>query len=153
VRLGELVFHGKVLGPSHPDAVARKPVAVLFDENEADLRSLNHPSGLFKFRYSDAFSGSKCLEVKGPVMLAPQWHPPFGHATPNWDFEIAEQPSPGQYRYLRFAWKATSDKTTGISLLVGRAWPGGGVAASVGAAKWDQGIIAEHRVPGSPPSE
>ena len=43
----------------------------------------------------------------------PLWTPPFGHAVPNWDFPIAEEPGPGQYRYLQFAWKATSEQTTG----------------------------------------
>ena len=37
LRLGEIVFHGESLGASHPDAVARRPVAVLFDEQEHDL--------------------------------------------------------------------------------------------------------------------
>ena len=36
-RLAEIVFHGKVLGCSHPDAVAKRPLAVLFDEQE-DIR-------------------------------------------------------------------------------------------------------------------
>ncbi len=31
-RLAEIVFHGQVLGCSHPDVVARRPLAVLFDE-------------------------------------------------------------------------------------------------------------------------
>lgn len=153
IRLGELAFHGSVVGPSHPDAVAKKPVAMLFDENEADVKSLRHPNGLFQVRYEGAFSGGKCLEVKSAGHIAPTWHPPFGHALPNWDFEIAEHPEPGQYRYLRFAWKATSEATRGISLMVGRAWPGGGVAASIGDAKWSEGVVAEHRVPGSPPRE
>ena len=153
IRLGEQVFHGEVLGSSHPDAVAKKPVAVLFDENEADLRCLKHPSGLFEFRYSGAFSGGKCLELKKEGSCGPDWRPPYGHAIPNWDFEIAEKPEPGQYRYLRFAWKATSANTTGMSLLLGRAWPGGGVAVSVGDVKWTEGVIAERRDSGKPPTE
>jgi hypothetical protein len=152
LRLGELVFHGTVLGPSHPDAVAKKPVAVLFDENEADLRCLKRPN-LLDFRYTDAFSGGKCLELKKAGDCAPEWRPPFGHAVPNWDFEIAEKPAAGQYRYLRFAWKATSMETTGMSLLLGRAWPGGGVAVSVGDVKWSEGVLAEKRVPGKPPTQ
>jgi len=152
LRLGELVFHGKVLGPSHPDAVAKRPVAVLFDENEADLRCLKRPN-LLDFRYTDAFSGGKCLELKKEGVCAPEWRPPFGHAMPNWDFEIAEKPEAGQYRYLRFAWKAASEETTGISLLLGRAWPGGGVAVSVGDVKWTEGVLAERRLPGKPPTQ
>src|SRR5262249_45235333 len=51
LRLGELVFHGEILGSSHPDAVARKAVAVLFDEKETDLTSLKSPGRPFGFRY------------------------------------------------------------------------------------------------------
>jgi hypothetical protein len=83
----------------------------------------------------------------------PNWRPPFGHAIPNWDFEIAEKPEPGQYRYLRFAWKATSANTTGMSLLLGRTWPGRGIAVSVGDVKWPEGVIVERRIAGKPPTE
>src|SRR5262249_47538597 len=150
VRLGELVFHGEVLGCSHPDAVAKNPVAVLFDEKETDLACLKSPGRPFAFRYGGAFSGGKSLELSAAGETGPAWQPPFGHAVPNWDFEIAEDPKPGQYRYLQFAWKATSDKTTGVGLLLGRAWPGGGVAVVVGDARWKEGVIAEHRVDGKP---
>jgi hypothetical protein len=125
----------------------------LFDENEADLRCLKHPNSPFEFRYTGAFSGGKCLELKKEGSCGPDWRPPFGHAIPNWDFEIAEKPQQDQYRYLRFAWKATSKETTGISLLLGRAWPGGGVAVSIGDVKWPEGVIVEHRVSGKPPTE
>jgi hypothetical protein len=140
-----------VLGPSHPDAVAGRPVAVLFDKNEADLRCLKR-ANLLDFRYTDAFSGSKRLENQQEGMYAPEWRPPFGHAVPNWDFEIAEKPGPGQYRYLRFAWKAASEGTTGMSQMLGRAWPGGGVAVSVGDVKWMEGVVAEKRLAGKPPT-
>jgi outer membrane protein assembly factor BamB len=153
LRLGELVFHGEVLGCSHPDAVAKNSVAVLFDESEADVTSLKYPGRPFAFKYGGAFSGGKCLELSAPGDTGPAWVPPFGHAIPNWDFEIAEKPGAGQYRYLQFAWKATSDKTTGAGLLLGRAWPGGGVAVVAGDAKWKEGVIVEHRVEGKPPSE
>jgi len=152
-RLGELVFHGAALGASHPDAVAGKPALVLFDERETDLNSLKYPGRPFGFRYSGAYSGGKCLELAAEGDTGPNWIPPFGHAIPNWDFEIAEKPGPGQFRYFQFAWKATSAETRGMSLLAGRAWPGGGVAVSTGDAKWDQGVIAEQRLEGKPPTE
>ena len=38
VRLAKIVFHGEVQGCSHPDVVARRPLAVLFDEQE-DIKS------------------------------------------------------------------------------------------------------------------
>ena len=153
LRLGELVFHGEILGCSHPDALAKQPVVVLFDENESDAACLKYPGRPFAFRYGGAFSGGKCLELSASGQTGPAWQPPFGHAIPNWDFEIAEQPRPGQYRYLQFAWKAASPETTGIGLLLGRAWPGGGVAVLSGDAKWNEGVIVSQPVEGQPPTD
>jgi outer membrane protein assembly factor BamB len=147
VRLGELVFHGEELGPSHPDAAAGKPLAVLFDEREADLECLKHPARPFRFAYTGAYSGGKCLELTAAGRADPLWEPPFGHAVPNWDFAVAEEPKPGEYRYLQFAWKATSDQTTGIGLLLGR------VGVAVGDADWKHDATAKVAVPGKPPAE
>jgi hypothetical protein len=152
LRLGELVFHGVVVGCSHPDVLAKRPVAVLFDESEADLACLKYPGRPFGFRYGGAYSGGKCLELTAAGETVPEFRPPFGHAVPNWDIEIAEHPKAGQYRYLQFAWKATSDKTTGMGLLLGREWPGGGAAVVVGDAGWKEGVLAEHRLDGKPPA-
>jgi WD40 repeat protein len=154
LRLGEIVFHGEDLGCSHPDVIARSPVAVLFDEQESDLTCLQNAfNPAFTFGYTDAYSGGKRLELTSAATVAPLWQPPFGHAVPNWCFEIVENPQPGQYRYLRFAWKATSPATTGISVLLGRPWPSGGVAVTLGNATWPEGVVAEHRVDGAPPAE
>jgi hypothetical protein len=153
LRLGELVFHGESLGCSHPDAVAKNPVAVLFDESEADVTSLKYPGRPFAIKYGGAYSGGKCLELSSAGETGPAWLPPFGHAVPNWDFEIAEEPKAGQYRYLQFAWRANSDKSTGMGLLLGRAWPGGGVAVVAGDARWKEGVIVEHKIDGKLPTE
>jgi hypothetical protein len=153
LRLGELVFHGENLGSSHPDVVAKRPVAVLFDEREDDLSCLKYPGRPFAFQPTRAYSGGKCLTLAGEGNVLPTWRPPFGHAVPNWDFEIVEDPKPGQYRYLQFAWKATSDRTTGMSLLVGRAWPGGGVAVNAGKYDWKEGVIATKQMADRPPTE
>jgi hypothetical protein len=153
LRLGELVFHGEILGASHPDAASKKPVAVLFDEREEDLNCLKLPGRPFAFQPGGAYSGGKCLSLTGEGNVVPNYQPPFGHAVPNWDFEIAENPKPGQYRYLQFAWKATSNKTKGISLLLGRAWPGGGIAITAGKYDWKEGVIATKQVADHPPKQ
>ncbi|MDR3634916.1 MAG: hypothetical protein P4L84_14020 [Isosphaeraceae bacterium] len=153
VRLGELVFHGESLGCSHPDAVAQRPVAVLFDEREDELAALKYPDRPFAFRYEGAYSGGKCLVLTGPGEALPTFHPPFGHALPNWDFEVAERPRAGQYRYLQFAWRALSPTTTGIALVIGKAWPGGGINVVAGRHDWREGAIATKQVGGQPPNE
>lgn len=142
LRWGELVFHGEVLGPSHPDAVANRPVAVLFDEREDVLKNLmaygDYP---FAFRYDDAASGGKSLALTRAGNTTATWRPPFGHVLPNWDFEIVERPEKsGQYRWLEFAWKAAGPETKGLTL---RAGPhhGGGVALSAGEATAFEGAV------------
>jgi hypothetical protein len=153
--MGELVFHGERLGASHPDAVAKKPLAVLFDENEADLgSSFKHAHNpQFDFLYDGAFSGGKCLSLKQAGQAGALWRPPFGHAIPNWNFEIAEKPQPGQYRWLQFAWKATSPQTTGIGLLLGRNFPSGGFALTCGDANFREGVVATKTIDGPVPTD
>lgn len=153
IRLGELVFHGEQLGNSHRDVVAKRPRAVLFDERVKDLDMLLYPP-TFAFRQGGAFSGGTCLELTAAGEAHPAYRAPFGHAVPDWDFKIAENPEPGQYRYFQFAWKATSPETTGIGLRLGGPWPGLAVCASVGDSRWlDHTVLADHRVPGAPPTE
>jgi hypothetical protein len=127
LRLGELVFHGQVLGPSHPDAVANRPVAVLFDEREDDLKAMMAaPLRPFSFHYADAYHGGKSLLLKEEGSTVANWQPPFGHCVPGWDFEIVENPTkPGEYRWLQFAWKRLSPATKGIGLGVGPGHTGG----------------------------
>jgi hypothetical protein len=153
IRLGELVFHGEILGASHPDVVAKRPLAILFDEKEAEMKSLNYPGRPFAFKYDDAYSGGKSMSLTAAGNTGANYIPPFGHVIPNWDFEIVEKPEPGQYRYLQFAWKALSPQTTGITFLIGRAWPGGGFAFTAGKYKWNEGVLVEKKITDTPPQK
>ena len=116
VRLGEIVLHGEAVGCSHPDAAAKRPVAVLFDEQDEIKTAYSPPDKTIEMQFSGAFSGGRCLALKADAKALPLYQVPFGHTVPNWDFEIAENPAPGQYRYLRFAWKATAPSTTGMTV-------------------------------------
>lgn len=113
IRLAEIVFHGEKLGGSHPDVVARRSVAVLFDEGD-DLKGCL-VTGPLSYKFEGAFSGGRCLSLAANGYAAAVYQPPFGHVIPNWDFEIVEKPQPGQYRWLQFAWRAQSADTTGIT--------------------------------------
>jgi outer membrane protein assembly factor BamB len=153
VRLGELVFEGGVLGCSHADAVAGRPVAVLFDDRESDLAAmLRAPERPFEMARDDAFSGGLAIALRSPGTSVPAFQPPFGHALPNWDFPIAEHPTPGQYRWLQFAWKALPG-TTGMSLWVGDAWPGAGYAIVAGDPGPRPGAVATWKDPSAPPAD
>nr|WP_112474849.1 PQQ-binding-like beta-propeller repeat protein [Streptomyces sp. ST1020] len=124
LRLGELVFHGEVLGASHRDVVEDNAVAVLFGDRADDVQDLlAQPGSVVDIQEGGAYSGTRCLRV--PVAM-PRGQYPIRHGfffldtMHDWNFEIVEHPAaPGQYRYLRFAWKALSDHTTGIGLRLG----------------------------------
>ena len=125
VRLSQIVFHGELEGCSHPDAVARRPLAVLFDEQEDIKTDLGNVS----FALEGAYSGGRCLTLKPPpggeLRSSPPFRQQFGETIRNWDFEIVEHPEPGQYRYLQFAWKALSPQTKGMTLRVSEGNYGG----------------------------
>jgi len=132
IRLAEIVLHGDALGASHPDAAEKKPVAILFDEKLSDIqpafvqpfnRGLTIPSD------PGAFSGASMIQLdpadKPNVGAGPLFVEKFSHTIPGWDFEIAENPEPGQYRYLRFAWKGLTPATRGVTLRLGPTHSGG----------------------------
>jgi hypothetical protein len=88
----------------------RPAVAELF-EDDADtlLRALTNPTGdpgEGHVETTDVFSGRRCIKI----IPMQRFHP----AVPGWSFRIAEQPRAGEFRYLRFAWKA--DGCAGIML-------------------------------------
>jgi len=123
IRLAEVVFHGEALGGSHPDVVAKNAVANLFQDDNVTFRKSyihGHNSGLNIENSPEAFAGGAYLRLdpgtRPGAGAAPYFVPPWGHAMPGWNFEIAENPQPGQYRYLQFAWRAFSDKATGIGI-------------------------------------
>src|SRR5262249_3978358 len=60
LRLGEIVLHGKKVGPSHPDLIAKRRVAVLFDEGE-DLKGYLIGATI---ESKGAYSGSRCLTIR-----------------------------------------------------------------------------------------
>ena len=152
LRISEIMLHGEELGPSHPDSVANKPIAVLFDENESDLQSLKYPSNGFAFRYEDAFSGGKCLSMDADKTAGAFYRPPFGHLIPNWAFRVVENPKkPGEYRWLTFAWKG-SESTRGMTLRVGE-HHAGGVALHAGEATKFESILASPSIAEKPPTQ
>jgi hypothetical protein len=70
---------------------------------------------------------------------------------PNWDFEIVENPQPGQYRWLEFAWRATASETRGTSLHLAGS-QAGGVLLHAGEALKVDGAVAS-KVAAAPPRE
>lgn len=122
LRLAEIQLYGEETGGSHPDVQAKKPLAVLFDEQTEDLSVLKYGDNGFSFSFGNAYSGEKAMQIAGNKLAAPFYRAPFGHVIPNWEFDIAEKPQAGQYRYLQFAWKAASPETKGMALQFGSVW-------------------------------
>ena len=151
VRLGELVFHGEAIGCSHPDVQARRPVAVLFDENENDVKCIQYPNNGFSFKFDGAFSGGRCMMIAGDKAAGASYHPKFGHSVPGWDFEIVENPQPGQYRWLQFAWKALAPETKGVTLRIAPD-QGGGIAFHAGAPTPFE-MAKQQKIADAPPAE
>jgi hypothetical protein len=148
LRLAQIVLHGEALGPSHPDVIAKRPVAVLFDEG-GDLK--DHLTGA-TFRFEGAFAGGRCLMVPANGNAYPPFQPPVAHVIPNWDFEIAENPGPGQYRYAQFAWKALSPQTKGLLLRLDGDGYGKSLGCYAGEFTPQDGMIAR-KIADAPPQE
>ncbi|MEU1117431.1 MULTISPECIES: hypothetical protein [unclassified Streptomyces] len=155
IRLGELVFHGSVVGNSHRDVLDGKALAVLFDERDDDVRDIIEASAVADIQLGGAAVGTKCLRLKLPVERYPTARTGVGHAMHDWDFRIVQNPgAPGEYRYLQFAWKALSAGTTGISVRFGPATSAPIFSVSVGDSHWPpQTSMVEKRVEGPVPTE
>jgi len=92
------------------------------------------------------------LKVQAGIPSFPQYAAGFGgHALPNWDFPIRENPQSGNIAGCSFAWKALSPENQRHALLIGKAFPSGGVNMVTGDYNWGQGVLVEKRVAGAPP--
>jgi hypothetical protein len=76
-------------------------VALLEDVEPQFFARLNNDGSLdgsgVGYELRDVYSGAASVRVTP--------HQRFCSKLPGWNFEIAEQPVPGQFRYIRFAWK------------------------------------------------
>jgi putative heme-binding domain-containing protein len=92
-----------------PDSV------VLFDDEPEFIEKLTEGKGLATFETEGAYSGTGCLTMSGF-----QRH---SSKIPGWNYVIAEKPAPGEYRYLRLAWKARGAECVLVELAVNGRWP------------------------------
>jgi putative heme-binding domain-containing protein len=86
------------------DAIAwlRQPPSrvMLIDENRSLERALDQGDGTARFVGDDKFAGSLALEVTPPQR--------FSARIDGWAFKIREKPGPGEFRYLRMAWRVSA---------------------------------------------
>jgi putative membrane-bound dehydrogenase-like protein len=91
---------------------------VLFDDEPEFVAALNEGEGKAELTSASAFSGSACLRVTPPQRFSPR--------IAGWNYRIVEKPGPGEFRYLRFAWKGPEAKGIMLELADKGAWPDAG---------------------------
>jgi putative membrane-bound dehydrogenase-like protein len=98
---------------------ARRRV-VLFDGEAAFAGQLKEGDGKAVVTRKERYLGQPSLRVTPPQRFAAR--------IPGWGYRIVEKPGPGEYRYLRFAWKAPAATGVMLELADNGAWPGAGEA-------------------------
>ncbi len=97
---------------------SRPAVAELFEDYaEGLLRVLTNPTGDPGEGHAethDVFSGRRSIKII-PMQR-------FNSVIPGWAFRITEHPKPGEFRYVRFAWKADGCAGIMLQLAGDRGW-------------------------------
>jgi putative membrane-bound dehydrogenase-like protein len=93
---------------------------VLFDGDSAFAGVLSEGDGKAAVTAEETFAGKPTLRVTPPQRSAPR--------IAGWDHRIVEKPRPGEYRYLRFAWKAPAATGVMLELADDGNWPPAGEA-------------------------
>jgi len=94
----------------------RPPVRqVLFDDNAAFIKLLVDGKGTARIETKNPYQGTSALRVTPPQR--------YSVRIKDWDFRIREKPGPGEYRYLRLAWKTDGAKGVLIELADNGRWP------------------------------
>jgi len=104
-----IAFLRKTLGPAPP------PSVVLFEDDHSFAEVLKNGAGTATIETADRFSGTASLAVTPPQR--------FALKIPGWDYRITENPGPGEYRYIRFAWKSRKGQGVMIELAADGQWP------------------------------
>ena len=90
-------------------------VAVLFEDEEEFLAVFTNGNGRARLVTDDVFAGKAALGMTPLQREAPK--------IPGWNFEIREVPQPGQFRFLRFAWKKRGGGSVMFELARSGQWP------------------------------
>jgi hypothetical protein len=83
--------------------LAQAVAELLQDNGEALMQQLgSQEGGAGTLELKDVFAGKSCVKIT-PMQL-------YQREIPGWKYKIVEKPNPGEYRYVRFAWKAPGAK-------------------------------------------
>lgn len=90
-------------------------VVTLFEDEAGFATALNEGAGTATVETSDRFSGAAALSITPPQ----RWNLNM----PGWQYRITEKPGPGEFRYLRWAWKSRGGQGVMLELAGGGRWP------------------------------
>lgn len=90
-------------------------VALLFEDESSFPSLLSEGDGLARIDATDPYSGKVALVVSPPQR--------FSATISGWAFPIRENPGPGEYRYLRYAWKQRAGHGVMLELAGSGHWP------------------------------
>jgi hypothetical protein len=102
-----------------------EPPLTIFEDDESFIGLLTEGSGRAIPEQRDKYSGKYCLRVTPDQRLNP--------ALPMLGVKIRENPGPGEYRYIRFAWKKAGGNSICLQLNHDGAWGPGGEGGREGA--------------------
>jgi len=88
---------------------------VLFDDGAAFVKLLADGKGTAKVVTTGAHSGTSALRITPPQK--------YSAIIEGWAFRIRENPGPGEYRYLRLAWKVDGAAGVMVELADNGKWP------------------------------
>ena len=97
-----------------------EPVAVLFEDEPQFLTALTSGNGRGRLITEGVFAGKFALGMT-PLQRD-------GVKIPGWNFVVREQPQPGEFRFLRLAWKKRGGGSVMIELASQGNWPDAKVA-------------------------
>ncbi len=100
------------------DKPQAEPPLTIFEDDESFIGLLTEGSGRAIPEQRDKYSGKYCLRVTPDQRLNP--------ALPMLGVKIRENPGPGEYRYIRFAWKKAGGNSICLQLNHDGAWGPGG---------------------------
>jgi hypothetical protein len=112
------------------DAAAPGPVVELFEDDAPLVKhlTLSDRGGQASRQAGGAYSGVYCIRVT-PLQ---RFHPDI----PGWHYPIVEKPGPGQYRYLRFAWKTLGGRGIMLQLSDHGNWERRRYVAGLNSVGW-----------------
>lgn len=91
------------------------PVMTLFDDDPAFVEQLKEGEGTASLVTNQIHHGTAALRVTPPQR--------FATVIPGWQYRITEKPVPGEYRYLRFAWKSPTGSGVMLEFTASGQWP------------------------------